>query len=164
MNIENANKALHYLERTAPLIEAEIGRLAEKIDLDSACWAFADIRALKERAEALASSIQAIEKLLANEIIPLQLDASNTESPYNHAVGKFTRTARVSASILKDSKDKAWAWLKKNGLGGLIIETVNAQTLGATARQMLEKGQELPSDLFTTSTHVYVAFTPVKEK
>ena len=163
MDIENANKALCYLERTTPHIEAEIGKLAGVADLDGTCWAFADIRALKERAEGVVSSIAAIEKRLADEIIPLQLDASNTESPYNHTVGRFTRTTRVSASILKERKAEAWAWLKRNKLGALIIQTVNAQTLGATAKQMIEKGQELPADLFKTSMHTYVAFTPVKE-
>lgn len=164
MNIENANKALEYLERATPRIGEEIGKLAGVTDLDGSCWAFADIRALKERAADLVTSISAIEKQLADEIIPLQLEASNTESPYNHATGRYTRTTRVSASIIKEKKDLAWAWLKKNKLGALIIQTVNAQSLGAAAKERIEKGQEMPSELFKTSLHTYVAYTPVKEK
>jgi hypothetical protein len=162
--IDQANKACEYLERVVPVIADEVNTLGTTTDLDVSCQTFADVRALKERAEGILKSINAIEKYMQDDLIPLQMDATHTVSPYNHAVGQFKKTTRVSASIIKDVKDEAWSWLRRNKLGSLIIETVNAQTLGATARSMLEKGQELPSNLFTTSTHTYVAFTPPKKE
>ena len=161
MDIENANKAIAYLERSIPALDAAVKARAALSDL---CFAFAELRALKERTDKLVGQIGAIEKRLADETIPAYMDATSTESPYNHVTGQFKKTTRVSASILADRKTAAWAWLRGAGLGAIIIETVNAQTLGATARELIEKGRELPSDLFKTNTNTYVAFVPRKEK
>jgi hypothetical protein len=58
----------------------------------------------------------------------------------------------IRASIKPQEKDKAYAWLRGNKLGDIITTTVNASTLSATARTMLEEQNiELPSELFTVA-------------
>lgn len=65
-------------------------------------------------------------------------------------------SSRLWASIKSDDKGgdrkAAFAWLRKNGLQDLIAETVNASSLSAAAKAMMEgENKELPSDLFNTT-------------
>lgn len=54
------------------------------------------------------------------------------------------------ASIKKDQKDKAYAWLRANGLGDLIASTVNASSLAAALKvKMEDENKEAPEEIFT---------------
>lgn len=54
------------------------------------------------------------------------------------------------ASIKKDQKDAAYAWLRKNGLGDLISSTVNASSLAAALKTKLEdENTDAPEEMFT---------------
>lgn len=56
------------------------------------------------------------------------------------------------ASIKKDMKKEAYAWLEQNNHGDIITETVNASTLSALAKELNEEqNQELPEKLFTSA-------------
>lgn len=58
----------------------------------------------------------------------------------------------IRASIKPQEKDRAYAWLRGNKLGDIITTTVNASTLSATARTLLEeRNLELPDQLFTVA-------------
>lgn len=73
-------------------------------------------------------------------------------------VGRVTVSYRYSASML--DKEKGFEWLRNNGLGGIITETVNSSTLSATAKNLLvDEGKELPADVFKTSTSPYTSIT-----
>lgn len=55
------------------------------------------------------------------------------------------------ASIKTGEKDRAYQWLRENGLGDLIQGTVNSSSLTASAKSLMEeKNVELPSELFNT--------------
>jgi hypothetical protein len=60
--------------------------------------------------------------------------------------------------------DKAagFEWLRQHGHGGVIQETVNAQTLGALAKELNNDGTELPAPTFTTNIMTYTSVTKVK--
>jgi hypothetical protein len=60
--------------------------------------------------------------------------------------------------------DKAagFEWLRGNNHGGVIQETVNAQTLGALAKELNAEGTELPAPTFTTNIMTYTSITKVK--
>jgi hypothetical protein len=61
---------------------------------------------------------------------------------------RYVISENVRASIPPDKKEEAYEWLRDNDLEKLIIETVNASTLAAEARRMMEVGKELDPDLF----------------
>lgn len=68
-------------------------------------------------------------------------------------------SAKFRASLKSEDdggdRDKAYKWLRDNGLGDLISTTVNAGTLSSAAKNMMENdNKELPSTLFN------VAFVP----
>ncbi len=72
---------------------------------------------------------------------------------------RFTVNVRVGCSM--PDKDIGFAWLKANGHGGLIQETVNAQTLAAFAKNMAAEKKDLPPDIFKITTMNYVSATKI---
>lgn len=61
-------------------------------------------------------------------------------------------SATYRASIKKDQKDAAYAWLRANKLGDIISSTVNASTLSSVASNMAENdNKELPEEYFNTA-------------
>lgn len=75
---------------------------------------------------------------------------------------RVTISQRLNASILTDKKPEAYIWLMENDLGDLITETVNASSLSATARSLVEEGRQLPDDLFKTVVLPQVSLTKTK--
>lgn len=63
---------------------------------------------------------------------------------------RVTVQVALRASIRKDHRDAAYDWLRSNGLGDLITSTVNASTLSAAGRKMVEEGREFPEDHFNS--------------
>ena len=73
---------------------------------------------------------------------------------------RFTVSSRFSCSMIKPDEGKEW--LRAEGHGALITETVNSGTLAAFAKsQMQEFGKELPPELFKLSTMNYTSITKV---
>jgi len=109
---------------------------------------------IKEAREALSE----MEERLSREYVPEVMKEHNVRTITVEGVGRVSITHRFSCSML--DKEAGMDWLRNNGHGGLIIETVNSSTLGAFARSLLEdEGQELPSDLFKTGTMTYTSIT-----
>lgn len=74
---------------------------------------------------------------------------------------RFTISHRWSCTILE--KDKGIGWLKENGQGALVFETVSAQTLAAWAKQMEEdEGKSPPTDIFKTGQMAFTSVTKAR--
>ena len=109
---------------------------------------------IKESREALAE----MEESLSREKIPEVMRAHNVKTITIEGVGRVTVSYRFSCSML--DKEVGLDWLRNNGHGGIIIETVNSSTLAAFAKtQLQDEGQELPTDIFKTSTSPYTSIT-----
>jgi hypothetical protein len=77
---------------------------------------------------------------------------------------RIARTSRVNASILPEHKDDAYEWLRSNDYGDLIKPTVNASSLAAVGKELLESGKELPDDYFRVHVQPNVSFTRVGKR
>jgi hypothetical protein len=53
----------------------------------------------------------------------------------------FRPDVKIRASIWAEMQEKAFRVFPKHGLGGLIKKTINAQTLSATTRELLEQNE-----------------------
>lgn len=108
---------------------------------------------IKEAREALAQ----MEERLSREQIPDVMRANNIKSTTIEGVGRVSLGHRWSASMV--DKEPAMNWLRDSGHGGVIQETVNAQTLGALAKELNNDGVELPQQFFKTSLMTYTSIT-----
>lgn len=111
---------------------------------------------IKEAREALAE----MEDRLSREQVPDVMRAHGIKTTTIEGVGRVSLSSRWSCSML--DKPLGLDWLRNEGHGGLIQETVNAQTLASFAKDLFEtKGIELPVDIFKTGTMTFTSITKV---
>lgn len=104
---------------------------------------------LQSQAEELEDELKPIKKeidKLRLELIPNAMNDEGISSMTLPSIGRVTLTADLYASI--PDKDAGYEWLRENGYADLIVETVNANTLKAWAKEQMKNGVELPADLF----------------
>jgi len=111
---------------------------------------------IKESREALAQ----IEERMSREQVPDIMRANNVRTITIEGVGRVSLGTRWSASM--PDKQAGFEWLRGNGHGGVIQETVNAQTLGALAKELNNEGTELPAPTFATNIMTYTSITKAK--
>jgi hypothetical protein len=111
---------------------------------------------IKESREAL----DQIETKMSREYVPDALRAHQIRTITVEGVGRVSLGTRWSASM--PDKEAGFEWLRANDHGGVIQETVNAQTLGALAKELNSEGVELPQPTFTTNIMTYTSITKVK--
>ena len=59
----------------------------------------------------------------------------------------FYLKTETYASAVSDRKAELIEWLKANGLGDIVQETVHSRTLSATIKEIMEESDELPDGL-----------------
>jgi hypothetical protein len=120
---------------------------------------FAALRTTFRELTAKMAKIQSHIEQLSQESIPTMFLNQRVKNTTVEGVGRVTINHRWTASLLE--KDQGFAWLRANNAEGIIIETVNAQTLGAFAKDRAEAKQPLPNDVFKISTTPFVSVTKV---
>jgi hypothetical protein len=131
--------------------------LVEKNDIPSIVKHFSalrtEYRALKDKLDKLENEVND----LSYNLIPTMFDAQHVKTIKLDDIGRVTVNQRWTASM--PDKELGMGWLRGSGNGGLIIETVNAQTLAAFAKDKALGGEPLPDSLFTVGQAPYVSIT-----
>lgn len=100
-----------------------------------------------------------------SEVVPASFEEDGiTHVPLaeGYRVGVNTR---FQVSIRAGMKEDAYDWLRDNELGSLITDTVNASTLSAAGKSLLEEqGKELPDSLFNIALLPGASVTKTKAK
>ena len=133
--------------------------LIERSDIPSIVKHFA---CLRTEYEALLNKIETVEahiKDLSYNYIPAMFQAQHVKTIKIDDVGRVTVNQRWTASM--PDKQLGMGWLRGSGNEGIIIETVNAQTLASFAKQRAIDGQPLPESLFTVGVAPYTSITKV---
>ncbi len=102
------------------------------------------------------------------------LDAAKVKT-FNTDRFRVSKTTRLNASMLKvdedgnplvipDGQDYAgnplgYKWLVDNGYESLIKPVVNASSLSATAKELIENGRELPEEFFKVHSQPDISVT-----
>lgn len=116
-------------------------------------------RARKEQADEVARAANwAHDHLRLIELVKKMEDTGITNVTVE-GVGRVTLVGDLYARIPAAKRTAAYEWLRDNGHGDLITETVNASTLKAAVRTMLKKGEELPSDLLVVTPYTRAQLT-----
>lgn len=133
--------------------------LVERNDIPTIVKHFASLRteyrALKDKLEKLEKEVDD----LSYNLIPTMFDNQHVKTIAIDDVGRVTVNQRWVASM--PDKELGMGWLRSSGNGGIIIETVNAQTLASFAKQRALDGEPLPEPLFTVGTAPYTSITKV---
>ncbi len=121
---------------------------------------------LKELKEAL-SDLKEVSTYIQNEhdklsesVIPERMDEEGVEVMRVKNVGRLQVGSDIRCSVPKDSKLAVQDWLRENGHGSLIAETVNASTFKAFIKECIREGNKYPKDLI--KVHPYSKATVVK--
>lgn len=137
-----------------PALDKELAR-AKKSGSIALARAFVALHRLNSRVAEEIGKLEELFKRYKEIEVPATFEADKiTHVPLEEGF-RVGLSSRLFASIPVEHRDQAYQWLRDNGLGDLITSTVNAQTLSAAAKNLMEeKNKELPGDLFT------VAFVP----
>lgn len=115
-----------------------------------------ELEALKREITALESTIKTLKERydhLRKVLIPEMMEKLGMVTADGKGSFTLASGARIAlrndtyASYLKQDQDKVFAWLRSNGLGDIIKETVHASTLRSMATELLSEGKELPPEI-----------------
>jgi hypothetical protein len=143
-------------------VAKEVSTIREKTDSASLADAYAGLvdrfevitgilKPLKEEIE-LTKTVRIPEAFARDKVKTL-----TTESGY-----RVTVSMNVYAGFREGQREAAYEWLRNNGMGSIIIETVNSSSLSKLARETLEAGKELPDELFNVALVPGVSKTKVR--
>lgn len=123
--------------------------------------------ALKTEYDALDKAVKVlyhVKDRIDKSILPMRMEDFHMDMCRVPEIARsFSVQDRLSASLI--DKPKGMQWLRDNGLGDLIQETVNAGTLASAMRNMiLEEGREPPEDLIKTTKYNTISVTKYTPK
>jgi hypothetical protein len=106
-----------------------------------------EIAILDEKLKEMQAQFRAEEERLAERLKGMGMESLTTIDGH-----KVSLKRDVYANIPKKHQDRAYAWLRANGLDSLIKErttvSVNANSLRAAVRELLDAGKQPPTDAF----------------
>lgn len=135
------------LEYVADALEARADEYG-KMSLQDALTEFFELQDRYNRLDSLRKRIYKVQDRLNKSVLPQMMFDQDTEKVSIFSLGRsFYPKTHYTASI-RDS-ERAYPWLRENGLSELITTTVNSGTLASAFKDMvLEQGQEPPDDIF----------------
>lgn len=156
-------EACYALQNVAAAIREDTTAVIAAADHIPLIRHFDDLRLANGDIKVAREALKDMEDSLSQRDIPDLLrnlkETIGLKTPiYLEGVGRVTVSYRFSCTML--DKQLGIRWLDDNGHGDLAQRTVNAQTLGAFAKDMIEsQGKELPADIFKTGTAPYTSIT-----
>lgn len=149
--------------------------LASAGDLDKMTAAqiahlYSHLKAQFDLVQQLEKDLSAFVELVKTVKLPSAFDREKIKTFTLQDGTRVTVSERVNASIPAEKKPEAYAWLRENGAGSLITETVNASTLSSFAKDVLSGGMaeqeifDLPEEIFSVHQSQTTSVTRGKKK
>lgn len=117
--------------------------------MNKSMFAVADtLRELREKKKLIDGQLKEINAAIEEadgKLVEMMVDAEMQK--FDRAGKLFYLSTRLYASPAKGRREFLYAWLRENGYGDLVRETVYAQSLAAFVRELMEEDDELPKDL-----------------
>lgn len=160
-SFKTVDAVLDSLTKHMAKVEADAKRMG-RLDIAEAARIFICMHRINAQIDLMTKAWNAIYEQVKTRVVPEMLEAEGKTSE-NLEGFRITTSSKLYASIAGGKKDDAYKWLRENGLGALITETVNASTLSAAAKVRLEEEfLDLPSDLFNTTVQSNTSVTRTK--
>ena len=119
-----------------------------------------DIRIQLDKAKEVKTKLQGKYDILRLNLIPAAMEENDITNITIDGIGRLGLTSDIYASVVAKNKDETWEWLRNNGHGDIIKETINAGTLKATLKAIMRKGEEtIPEGLFKITPYTRASIT-----
>ena len=155
-----AVRAAEDLDLLLQLVRLDTQTVVEDGDLATVAAHFQYVRdmakALKDKASALTLHVESISR----EMLPTLFENAGMKSANFPGIGTVAINQRWSASMI--IPDKAIQWLRYEGNGGVVRETVHHETLGAMAKDAVIA--KISSALLTSSKSVQQTYAYESQK
>lgn len=136
---DDAEPVAHVAEESGSLYDLALEMESLREELDDA----EEIRKVKQ-----ARFDQLRKKLIPDAMRAAGMVDAKGKGSFTTASGAtFYVKNDVYAHYVKADEEKVFAFLRRTGNAAIIKQTVNANTLKALAREMLEEGQEMPAEI-----------------
>ena len=112
-----------------------------------------ELRDAKKQAEQEVKDINA--KIDETDYALSELMAETETQSFSRAGTLFFLANTTRASAVADKKDELYGTLKNNGYGVLVYETVNANSLSATVKEMMSENNDLLPDWLEGLVNVF---------
>ena len=156
--LERLEHAVSFLTGVAAAVRSDTDEAVKTNDHIVVIKHYDQLRQATKRIKEAREALDQMEERLSREQVPDVMRAHGIRTITVEGVGRVALSNRWSCSML--DKPSGMDWLRNNGHGDLIQETVNASTLGAFARNLTEEhGTELPGDIFKTSVMTFTSIT-----
>jgi|SRR3990167_433036 len=118
------------------------------------------IKEYLSKMQQLTIMVGALRDELAYTLIP---DAFEREGITTYTLKEGYRVT-ISSLVRASTRDmeKGIKWMKESGYIEIVKETINASTLSALVKDLLEEGKELPDDIFNVHIGFNTSVTKVK--
>ena len=119
---------------------------------------FNQARIVAEQIKEAREALKGIVDYMSGTQVPDAMRAAKVKTITIEGIGRVTISSRFSVSM-KD-KEAGHDWLKGNGMGDIIIPTVNAQTLSSSIKDwQATTGEDAPEDIFKIGATDYTSIT-----
>lgn len=98
-------------------------------------------KALNDELKDVNDRIEEVEEQLASKMVEEEIQS------FQRSGRTFYVTTKVFANAVPERRTELFVWLKENGFGDMVQETVNSQTLVAWVREQLADSDQLPEGL-----------------
>lgn len=132
-----------------------------KMPLRELAEEFNKLKGEKEQAEMTASFITAKFDVIRMESIPNKMEAEGVESIRLEGIGRLGLTADLFLSVKGEMKGALYDWLRENGFGELITDSVNGSTLKAFVKEQMKKGKPIPTECLSMTPYQRASITKV---
>lgn len=151
-------KKLQSLQRTY----REINEAARTGEVTQAAQCFVAVRAIGDMIDEAVKELHKLRQALQTGIIPERFQLANVTTC---TVDDHRVTISTKLSVTMTDKVGGMEWLRDNGLGDIVQETVNAQTLASAIKKKIEdEGMEPPDEMFNLTPVMNTSATKVKPK
>ncbi len=160
------------LEASLAELTKEYSELAQFVELSDALVFYFRLKTLTEVLNDCLKDINKYKTYLQYTHLPKMMNDNNVKTITVESINaRFSKSSKLSVKgnpnvgySGEELQAKIFEWLREVGAGSLIKETVNAASLSAFAKNLIEvEGKDLPEDLFEVSTSESVSVTPLKK-
>lgn len=109
-----------------------------------------ELRSIKEMLEfatLIKTEIQKTYDYISISVIPDVMVDEGVETMNVTGVGRLQFSTDIRCSVLSSNRELLKCWLRDNGHGDLVSESINSSTLKAFIKEMIKKGGKYPSEL-----------------